>query len=206
MGVQERRGRQKEALRQEILDAADKLFAREGYENVSMRKIANKIEYSPTTIYLYFKDKAELFDSICDETFSELICKCEALHKKEAGDPVAYLREVMRAYIDFGLTHPNHYGVVFNGHLENTTAQHSEESMCQQVFSYLRTAVEECVEQKEFRTIDTNLTAQALWAAAHGLTSLLIANSDAHFVARNKLINHVIETMIEGLKISRPNQ
>ena len=56
MGIKERRAREKEQLRRQILSAARELFVNEGYENVSMRKIANKIEYSPTTIYLYFKD------------------------------------------------------------------------------------------------------------------------------------------------------
>ena len=62
MGVQERRAREKKELRQEILDAAREMFVEDGYENVSMRKIAEKIEYSPTTIYLYFRDKADLLD------------------------------------------------------------------------------------------------------------------------------------------------
>ena len=61
MGIKERQVRQKEVLRQDILDAARDLFIEEGYENTSMRKIAERIEYSPTTIYYYFKDKF-LFD------------------------------------------------------------------------------------------------------------------------------------------------
>src|ERR687885_1755275 len=72
MGVQERRAREKQELRQEILDAARELFIREGFENVSMRKIADKIEYSPTTIYLHFQDKADLLDCICEETLGKL--------------------------------------------------------------------------------------------------------------------------------------
>src|SRR6266403_1650812 len=73
MGVRERRAREKRFLRQEILDAASELFAREGFENVSMRRIADKIAYSPTTIYLYFKDKAELLEQVCAEAFSRLL-------------------------------------------------------------------------------------------------------------------------------------
>ena len=72
MGVKERKARQKKFLRQEILDAASELFVKDGYENVSMRRIADKIEYSPTTIYLYFKDKAELLEQVCQETFARL--------------------------------------------------------------------------------------------------------------------------------------
>jgi len=60
MGVAERRAREKRKLKQQILDAARQLFVRDGYESASMRKIANKIEYSPATIYTYFKDKDEI--------------------------------------------------------------------------------------------------------------------------------------------------
>jgi len=69
MGSKQRREREKEALRQDILDAARELFVEEGYDNVSMRRVAEKIEYSPTTIYLYFEDKASLLYAICEETF-----------------------------------------------------------------------------------------------------------------------------------------
>jgi AcrR family transcriptional regulator len=72
MGVQQRRARQKENLRQEILDAARTLFAREGIESVSIRKIAQRVEYSPGTIYLYFHDKAEILRTLCQETFAKL--------------------------------------------------------------------------------------------------------------------------------------
>src|SRR5215471_1856492 len=112
MGVQERRAREKQELRQEILDAARDLFVRQGFENVSMRKIAEKIEYSPTTIYLYFKDKADLLDCICEETFARLIRKQTILDQTVA-DPIERLRRGLRGYIEFGLKHPNHYRVTF---------------------------------------------------------------------------------------------
>ena len=105
MGSIERRERQKENLRREILDAAREMFIDEGYEAVSMRKIANRIEYSPTTIYLYFKDKSELFNQLCEETFAQLAQRLENLHRKHS-DPLDYLRAGLRCYIDFGLKNP----------------------------------------------------------------------------------------------------
>ncbi|MFX8778120.1 helix-turn-helix domain-containing protein, partial [Acinetobacter baumannii] len=60
MGINERKEKQKLELKRLILDASMKLFVEEGFENVSIRKIADLIEYSPTTIYLYFKDKNEI--------------------------------------------------------------------------------------------------------------------------------------------------
>src|SRR5262245_10596319 len=112
MGSKQRREREKESLRQDILDAARELFISEGYENVSMRRIAERIEYSPTTIYLYFKDKAELLYSLCEETFSQLAERMSAI-ASESNDPVEVLRKGCLAYIEFGLKNPNHYRVAF---------------------------------------------------------------------------------------------
>jgi AcrR family transcriptional regulator len=113
MGVKERREREHEDLRQKILDAASELFAREGYANVSMRKIADNIEYSPTTIYLYFKDKTDLLNQICEETFGKLIETVSMIEAQGSGEPIDCLEKGMRAYIDFGLKYPNHYEVTF---------------------------------------------------------------------------------------------
>src|SRR5262245_46819074 len=108
MGIKERRARQKTLLRQEILDAARELLIRDGYENLSMRKVAERIDYSPTAIYLHFKDKQELVFSLCQETFAKLVRELETL-PDEIADPIAQLRAGMERYIDFGLKHPDHY-------------------------------------------------------------------------------------------------
>src|SRR2546423_841925 len=97
---------------QVIMDAARELFVEEGFENVSMRRIAEKIEYSPTTIYLYFEDKLSLLYAICQETFAKLAKRLEA-HGRESADPVETLKKGCRAYIEFGLKHPNHYKLTF---------------------------------------------------------------------------------------------
>src|SRR5215469_2074960 len=100
MGVTERRERERQAVRKEILDAARALFLEEGYDRTSMRKIAEKIEYSPTTIYLYFKDKRELLESICGETFTKFIKTVQEIGQAN-DDPLQNLRATLRAYIEF---------------------------------------------------------------------------------------------------------
>src|SRR5476651_1677791 len=107
MGVKDRRARQKTLLRQQILDAARDLLVRDGYEKLSMRKVAERIGYSPTAIYLHFKGKQELVSSLCDETFARLIGDLDTLQAYQ--DPVARLRHGMEGYIAFGLKHPDHY-------------------------------------------------------------------------------------------------
>lgn len=202
MAVKQRREREKENLRQEILDAAREMFASEGYKNVSMRKIADKIEYSPTTIYLYFKDKSDLLHQICEETFGKLARRLEQITANEQ-DALAALRKGLRAYIEFGLEHPNHYEVTFITPLiENIETDESsfESSLGQRAFGFLKKGVAESIAAGQIENGDVDLISQTLWAGIHGLTSLLIGHSDFPFVERQKLIDSLIDTLINGLK------
>src|SRR5579859_5769738 len=149
MGVQERRAREKKELRQEILDAAREMFVRDGFENVSMRKIAEKIEYSPTTIYLYFQDKADLLDCLCEETFAKLVKKQNILDQTVA-DPLERLRKGLRGYIEFGLKHPNHYKVTFMMPPPLGTERRGDRSheLGHKAFAHLRNTLLLCSEQR----------------------------------------------------------
>ena len=202
MGVQERRVREKQELRQEILDAARELFITEGFESVSMRKLAEKIEYSPTTIYLHFQDKADLLDCVCEETLRKLETRLAAIHETTP-DPLARLRQGLRAYIDFGLEYPNDYRVAFL--LEFKPFAEAERcprcrTKGQQVFDHMRDAVGECVRTGVFGRHDVEASSQALWAAAHGLASLLILHPRFPWVDQAALVDMLIETAIAGLK------
>ena len=200
MGTKERRAREKEQLRRQIIDAARELFVSEGYENVSMRKIADKIEYSPTVIYLYFKDKADLLDSACQETLLGLLDTVELL-KRDKNNPVEALRKGGKAYVEFGLKYPQDYKLTFVIRPQFQKGLGLEEgSVGERVFSHLCEMVSECVRQKAFRQVDVATTGQALWSAVHGVTLLLIDFPDFPWTATDKLIDTVIDTMIEGLK------
>jgi AcrR family transcriptional regulator len=199
MGLKDRREREKEALRQEILDAARDLFVEEGYENVSMRRIAERIDYSPTTIYLYFEDKSDLLFHICEETFTKLVAKSEKI-LAESSDPLTKVKKIGRNYVDFGLRHPNHYKVTFMVQHEHPELEdHYESSMGYRAFELLRSSVEECIRAKIFRRINADVASQALWAGVHGITSLLIAKPDYRWVDKQKTIDMVIDSMCAGL-------
>ena len=200
MGVKERRTREKEQLRHRILSAARELFVAEGYESVSMRKIADMIEYSPTTIYLYYKDKADLLDSVCKETLLNLLNTLDLL-RKDKSDPVETLRRSGRAYVEFGLKYPQDYKLTFVVRPQFQKGLGLQEgSVGEKVFNYLSTMVSECIRQKKFRQVDVETTGQALWSAVHGVTLLLIDFPDFPWTEKDKLIDMVIHTMIEGLK------
>jgi AcrR family transcriptional regulator len=202
MGSKQRREREKEALRQDILDAARELFVNEGYENVSMRRVAEKIEYSPTTIYLYFEDKASMLYAICDETFARLAKRMEAI-TREGDDPIESLRRGCRAYVDFGLKYPNHYKLTFINHPQPPREDKKhlrEESMGMKAYGNLRSGVEACIKAKKFSVTDVEAVTQMMWAGGHGITSLLISMPNFPWVKKTELIDLMIDTLIKGLR------
>ncbi|MBZ5679892.1 MAG: TetR/AcrR family transcriptional regulator [Acidobacteriia bacterium] len=198
--MQERRARQKKGVREEILDAARTLFVKEGFESASIRKIAEKIEYSPGTIYLYFRDKSEILESICEETFSRLARKLEGINQ-DPSPPLDRLRRGLRVYVDFAVENPHHYIVTFvQGHPEIVGANSIYCSAGGNCFNSLRTGVGRCVEAGLLNSQDVDEAAQALWAGIHGISSLLVTHPGFPFVEPNRLIDRVVDILIEGIR------
>ncbi len=203
MGVRERRARQKSLLRQEILDAARDILVREGYEGLSMRKVAEKIDYSPTAIYLYFKDRDDLLFHVSEQLMAGLVHELQAL-ASEATEPLAALRKGLRGYVDFALAHPQHYIASFmipHGHDPEIAARYKQpDTMSMQAFGFLVRLVAECVRQKKIRKVDVETVSRALWAAVHGITSLFIAIPTFDWGNRDRVVDHLIAILIDGLK------
>jgi AcrR family transcriptional regulator len=202
LGVQERKLRQKKFLRQEILDAASELFVKEGYENVSMRRIADKIEYSPTTIYLYFKDKAELLEQVCQETFARLTQHLRRI-LEQPGDPLERLRCGLIAYVHFGLENPHHYRATFmmpipEGFDKEKYAKPDSPGL--QAFDFLRRCVFDCIAAGKLNPRDPELASQTLWCGVHGVTSLLITHALFPWVSKKQVIESVVDTIIAGVR------
>jgi AcrR family transcriptional regulator len=179
MGVKQRREREKSETRDKILDAARELFVTEGYEGVSMRRVAEKIEYSPTAIYVYFADKNELFHELCRQDFARLQ---EVMQSREmSADPIERLRQIGRSYIQFGVRFPNHYVFMFmTPHLPQEPDEEDREIMGnpeKDAYAMLKAAVQEAINAGCFRNEvqDAELVSQTLWASVHGVISLNIA-------------------------------
>ena len=111
MGITERKTRQKQALRERILDAARRIVVREGFAALSMRKIADAIEYSPATLYLYFASRDEIARALCTEGYAQLLATFEPL--AQIADPAERLKAMARAYVGFGVAHPQTYRLIF---------------------------------------------------------------------------------------------
>jgi AcrR family transcriptional regulator len=189
MGIKERKERQKDALRARILDAARELFAKEGYEAVSMRKIADAIEYSPTAIYQYFADKSELMDELVRADFAALGEGFQFLLEIE--DPVERIRAAGHAYIRFATTHPNHFRLMFMTPGACPNEMTPEEvagkgRVDEDGYAVLTSAVAEAAAAGRFRPEygnDVELLSQTFWSAVHGVASLYVAKHDDPCIA-----------------------
>src|SRR5579862_8095888 len=109
MGIKQRHERDREAVRRAILDAARDLFVSEGYQNVSLRKIAERIEYSPAAIYGYFSSKDDIFFALAEEGFRLLgdAQSAEAADARQALPPLERLRAIFWRFYEFSRQHPD---------------------------------------------------------------------------------------------------
>jgi AcrR family transcriptional regulator len=197
--VSARRERLRQELRDDILAAARDLFVTEGYANVSMRKVADRVGCAPGTIYLYFEDKDAILSAICVETFAKLNKRMEAI-RNDHGDPLERLRRGGRTYIQFALDHPYHYLVTFGltgaAHFKNDEARKAG----QYSFDCMRQCVRLCVDAGLLRKKDVEEVAQSLWACMHGVVMLLIGKVEFPFIEQNRLIDSVLDITLEGLR------
>lgn len=204
MGISERRQRESAVLRQKILNAARDLFAAHGYEAVTMREIARKIEYSPTAIYSHFKDKEALINELCTLDFTILSRGFQQVGR--VADPVERLRKIGRAYADFGLHYTNHYRVMF---MTPHPAFDPDEKAIEKgnpeedAYAMLKSTVIAGIKAKRFRAgvKDADLVAQTVWAGIHGVISLEIAKSQDDWVdwrPVKKRIDNMLDILILG--------
>src|SRR3954452_20214230 len=206
MGTAERRERERQEMKTRILDAARELFVEQGYEAVTMRRIAEKIEYSPTAIYFHFRDKETLIRELCDVDFATLAGKFQKIARVE--DPIERLRRIGQAYVAFAIAYPNHYRLMFMtpnpGGLRPEESRIARGNPEEDAYAFLKATIVEAIAKKRLRPelADADLVSQMVWAGAHGVVSLQIAKAKDDWVDwrdATRTAHEVIEALIRGL-------
>jgi AcrR family transcriptional regulator len=200
--TQARRG-EGQRLREEILDAADRLLVATGDEEaVSIRAIATEVGVTPGAIYLHFADKAELLFAVCERTFATLD---DTLERAVAGidDPLASLHARGAAYIRFGVENPDHYRILFMGRPGYTPADWGNERLAKSAaFRHLVEAVASCQAAGVLApALDPELAAVGLWTTVHGVASLVVARPDFPWPPLERLIDHVLAAHAFGIAV-----
>ena len=187
MGTKERRTRERIETREKILGAARDMFAEEGYESVTMRAIAQRIEYTSTAIYHHFPSKQALLQELCECDFADLGRHFQS--NVASADPIGRLKDVGLAYLQFAIEHPSHYRFMFmtvipQAELSEEFVHGSLHDPERNAYIILHEACAQAIEQQRFRPeiTDPDMVAQILWSALHGIISLRIAKHHQSFV------------------------
>jgi len=192
--------------RDEILAAAKSILLEEGYEGVSIRKVAARIGISSTAIYLYFREKDELLDTICHDVFAALTPAMDALLASPE-PPLDRLRRGLEGYLRFCLAHPDEYRIVFLTHRPNPGWDHLSPlryvdrwgHQRTNTFAYLVEGLRQAMEAGAIRQADPITIAETVLAAQHGLLALLILAPEQHWQPHDVLIRENVELIVRGL-------
>jgi AcrR family transcriptional regulator len=207
MGIKERHDRDREAVRRAILDAARDLFMSEGYANVSIRKIAERIEYSPAAIYGYFGSKDDIFFELAEEGF-RLLSNPDCLTKVdlEALAPVDRIRAAFWRLYEFSRDYPQYFALMFvDRAVPRITREYDRFAFVKDLKARMIAQFQACIDAKVFPP--TTDPASAFRLLTMGLLGVAVARlSDRLAPGENTddLAHDVIETVIAGLQAGAP--
>lgn len=172
MGVADRKEREKEEMKVKILEAAKKLFLGKGFEKTSIRNIADAIEYSPGTIYLYFKDKNELLYNLHVEALNGLNRELTNIDPNLSA--IESLEIMGRHYIRFALENPELYELMFvmEAPIESLECKDEVWNDGMKSFDLLRFLVGRCQQEGYFSDFNTDDASLMIWSFVHGLATL----------------------------------
>ena len=171
MSIAERKQREKEEMRTLILDAARKVFLEKGYYQASIRNIAEEIDYSPGTIYLYFKDKDEIFHALHDEGFRRMLDKMQPL--EHVADPFERLKAMGLVYLEFAKNNKDFYDLMFIIQAPMKHELEKEEwEMGHRTLDYLKNVLRKCQEKGHFKKQNIEYLSFTIWSAMHGMCAL----------------------------------
>lgn len=192
-------------LQRIILDTARQLLTSVGYAQVSMRKIATKIGYSATSIYLYYGNKDELVHALIDEGVNLLH---DALLKADQTglNPEERLKKMCEAYIRFGLERSEYYEIMYVLHPEYIKRYPAEKyRKARQNLQLMARAIQDGMETGQFESVDATMCANLVWAQLHGVVTLLDSERVDKRIAENDLIEAAFNHIVRSLRVN-PSQ
>jgi AcrR family transcriptional regulator len=172
------RTRRKELLRQKILDVSRKILLSQGFAALTMRRVAEAIDYSPAAIYLHFQSREQIAQELC---FAGLRRLYERLQSVTAKDPAARLYGYARAYLEYSQSDPETYRLIFMADSQLTKAvfTHRDAGAGEAAVRLIITAFTELHTGSKKPGNKPVELAELFWASLHGLASLRIACSQA---------------------------
>jgi AcrR family transcriptional regulator len=200
MGIKERQERDREAVRRSILDAARELFVSEGYQNVSIRKIAERIEYSPAAIYGYFPSKDDIFFALAEEGFHLLHRPHEVEHLSTS--PLDAVRQILWQFYEFSVEQPQYFALMFVDRSVPSIRRVYERfafarDMKQKLMSLLQSAVDEGALPK---TVPPAVAFRLLVNALIGVATMRLSDRLSPGENADDIAHNTLDVTIAGLQ------
>jgi AcrR family transcriptional regulator len=204
LGVKERQEREREAVSRAILDAARDLFVAEGYPNVSIRKIAERIEYSPAAIYSYFPSKDDIFFALAEEGFRILFTE---VYSVEPGpDPVEAIRQAFWRVYEFSKAYPEYYALMF---VDRTVPRISRDwerfAFVHEMQNRAAAMIQHAVDTGALPATTVPHNAMfVLFAAVHGAALMRLCDRLAHGENGDALVRDALNATLAGIAAGTP--
>ena len=206
MGLKERKARERDARRNQILAATRELLFEKGLQATSISQIAKRAELGVGTIYFYYQSKEEIFYALQDEGLEILFDQIEAIGRS-GQPPEEVLRATGMAYLDFSEAHKNYFDII-NYFLSTPTVILGQELKARidhngaRILELIAGSIQAGIEQKYFRPQDAGKTAVLFWGALHGLTQFkkledTVLGGQDH----RELYRHAVDARVEGFKV-----
>ncbi|MBL8142942.1 MAG: TetR/AcrR family transcriptional regulator [Acidobacteria bacterium] len=206
MGIKERHERERESVRRAILDAARDLFVREGYQHVSIRKIAERIEYSPAAIYSYFASKDDIFFALAEDGFQLLHGMAQATRPPDGASAIDTLRAMLMSMFRFSQRHPEHYNLMFvDRSVPRIRANYERFQFLIDMKRRMSTTVERCIAEGALPAgLDGHSTFRVLAASVHGAAALAISERLGPGESGEALAHDALSIALRGLATGYP--
>ena len=200
MGIRERQSRERETVRRKILNAARTLFLNEGYANVSMRKIAEQIEYSPGAIYSYFTSKDDIFFALAEEGLQFVRTHCSAA--LNASSPLERVREALWRFYTFSKEQPEYFSLIFvDSAVPRISRDWERFSSMRELRSDIEHDIQQCIEQNVFPGVDSpGAIFRILWTAAYGAAVFRLSHRLAPGEDSDALAHDLLDAALAGLR------
>jgi AcrR family transcriptional regulator len=192
---------QRDLVRGRILSAAQELFDHSGIEAVSMRALGARVGLSASALYAYFPAKLDLLRALWWDALDELHVRMQGLSRREP-DPIAAVRELGLAYVEFALENPPRFRTLFMAERGDLAAELRTGGVVHDAYRLFRQRVAEAISQRRLRLDDADLGAQMLWAAVHGTLTLPLSSVSFPFQPPPLLAARLMDALFAGLSVT----
>jgi AcrR family transcriptional regulator len=202
LGLKERQERERETVARAILDAARDLFVTHGYQEVSIRKIAEKIEYSPAAIYSYFPSKDDIFFALAEEGFRLLFSYADMSSTQADGDPSDLIRRQFWRFYEFSKDHPEYFALMFLDRTVPRISQNWERfALVSEKKQDMLVGIQRAIDAGAFPAgTSPHAVFHIILAAIHGVASMRLCDRMARGEDADALARATLTTVISGLK------